>query len=155
MTAEPFLIDTNVLLEATDERRPRHADAVTLLESSVRLVLCAQVVREYLAVATRPAAVNGLGMSMDDALANIREFRQVVRLLPEEKPILPRFLALLETVPCAGKRVHDAHIVATAAVHRVRAIVSLTPDDLKGFVEEIAVISPAQALREVRTRARR
>lgn len=145
-TVDDVLIDTNVLLEATDERRRYHADAVALLESRTALTMSAQVIREYLAVATRPVTANGLGVPMADALANIQEFRQNVRLLPEERPILPSFLGRLARVPCSGKRVHDAHIVATAIAHRVGTIVSLNPDDLSGFSEDVAVITPSQAL---------
>jgi len=147
-TAEQFLVDTNVLLEATDERRQHHKDARTLVETVNPLVLPAQVIREYLAVATRPIPANGLGMSMADALENVRQFRILIRLLPEEKPILPTFLKLIETVPCAGKRIHDAHLVATAMVHRVRTVVSLNGDDLAPFAREVAVVTPSQALRQ-------
>ena len=145
-TVDAVLIDTNVLLEATDERRRYHADAVALLESGTVLTMSAQVIREYLAVATRPVAVNGLGVTIGDALANVREFRRNVRLLPEERPILPAFLQLLVRVPCSGKRVHDAHIVATAIAHRVRTIVSLNRDDLSAFSADVDVVTPGQAL---------
>ena len=106
----------------------------------------AQVIREYLAVATRPVTANGLGLAMADALANVRELRLRIRLLPEERPVLPSFLGLLARVPCSGKRVHDAHIVATAIAHGVRTIVSLNPDDLSGFTPGVVVITPSQAL---------
>src|SRR5437870_2369996 len=117
VTADRLLVDTNVLIEATDERRAHRAEARALLQSGAPLVLAAQVIREYLSVATRPVEANGLGMSMSDALLNIREFRREIRLLPEERPILTTFLALLERIPCSGKRVHDAHLVATAIAH--------------------------------------
>lgn len=146
MAAEPALVDTNILLEATDERRRHHADAVALLEAAASLTLSAQVIREYLVVATRPVTANGLGMTMVDALANIREFRRSVRLLAEERPVLPAFLALLERVPCTGTRVHDAHIVATALVHRVPTIVSLNPDDFTAFGSEVSILTPAKTL---------
>lgn len=137
-----------MLLEATVERRRRHTEALALLESGTPLVLSAQVVHEYLVVATRPTSANGLGMPMPDALANVREFRQSVRLLPEERPILPTFLALLERVPCTGSRVHDAHIVATALAHKVGTIVSLNPGDLASLSPDVVVLSPGEALRE-------
>ena len=146
MTVDDALIDTNVLLEATDELRRHHADAVALLEAGAALAMPAQVIREYLAVATRPVTANGLGLPMADALANVRELRLRIRLLPEERPVLPSFLGLLARVPCSGKRVHDAHIVATAIAHRVRTIVSLNPDDLSGFTPDVVVITPSQAL---------
>ena len=106
-TVEPLLVDTNVLLEATDERRQYHEDARALVESATPLVFPAQVIREYLAVATRPVPANGLGMFRADALENVRQFRAFIRLLPEEKPSLPTFLKPIESVPCMGKRVRS------------------------------------------------
>jgi predicted nucleic acid-binding protein len=153
--ADPLLLDTNVLLEATDERREYHADAIALLESGAPLTTSAQVVREYLVVATRPVAANGLGISMADALANLRALRQGVRLLPEERPVLPALLSLLERVACVGHRVHDAHIVATALVHRVRTIVSLNAADFAAFRADVTIVSPRDALRGEAAQRRR
>lgn len=45
--AERLLVDTNILLEATDEKRPYHQAAKELIESHPPLVMPAQVVREY------------------------------------------------------------------------------------------------------------
>jgi predicted nucleic acid-binding protein len=66
-------VDTNVLLEATDEKRRFHQACVEFLERARGLRTSAQVIREYLVVATRPVAVNGLGRALTDALMNIRE----------------------------------------------------------------------------------
>jgi len=140
--AERLLVDTNVLLEATDEKRPHHHAARELIESHRGLVLPAQVIREYLVVATRPTAANGLGMSLSDALTNVREFRRAIRLLPESKPLLPTLLRLLAAVPCTGTRIHDAHIVASAMVHKVKTIVSLNIEDFAPFVPRITAIGP-------------
>jgi len=146
MTADVCLVDTNVLIEATNDRRRSHREARALVESTTPLVISAQVIREYLAVATRPPAANGLGLSMADALANVQEFRRGIRLLPEERPVLSTFLALLERASCAGTRVHDAHLVATAVAHRVSTIVSLNAGGLSGFTTTVSVITPRQAL---------
>jgi len=146
-TTELLLVDTNVLLEATDEKREFHSACVRLLETHPRLRTSAQVVREYLAVATRPAEANGLGLSVGDALENIRELRSRMRLLPEEKPILPALLSLLEEIPCRGKRIHDAHLVATAVVHRVRTIVTLNGEDFEPFASRITAIEPQRITR--------
>ncbi|MGH7897049.1 MAG: type II toxin-antitoxin system VapC family toxin [Candidatus Binatia bacterium] len=142
-TTESLLVDTNILLEATDEKREFHAICVDLLESRPGLRAASQVIREYIAVATRPVAANGLGLSVSDALENVRAFRSSLRLLPEEKPVLPTFLSLLEEVPCQGKHVHDANLIATALVHRVRAIVTLNPRDFAPFAARIKTIEPA------------
>lgn len=142
--AEAVLIDTSVLLEATDEARGAHAAARALIERGGRLVFPAQVVREFLVVATRPVSVNGLGMPLADALANVREFRRVIRLLPEERPVLPMLLSLLREIPCQGKRIHDAHLVAAAIVHRVRTITTMNGEDFLPFRSRVNVVTPAE-----------
>jgi predicted nucleic acid-binding protein len=143
MPADHVLVDTNILLEATDERRAHHQAATDLLSNRPHLRLCAQVIREYLVVATRPAArsANGLGMTRQDALENVRAFRERMRLLPEEKPLLPALFALMESVPCAGKRIHDANLVACAIVHGIRHVVTLNAADFRGFAAHITVVS--------------
>jgi predicted nucleic acid-binding protein len=142
--AEAILVDTSVLLEAVDEARKHHVPARALLEGRARLVFPAQVIREFLVVATRPLSANGLGMEVSDALENIRELRRAVRLLPEEKPLLPRLLALLAEIPCQGKRIHDAHIVAAAEVHRIKTIATLDAEDFSSFVPRVTVVTPAE-----------
>ncbi len=143
---EAVLVDTNVLLEATDEARDHHRSARDLLEQHPDLRIAAQIIREYLVVATRPAKANGLGIAPGAALENVRELRRTLRLLPEERAILPTFLRLLERVECRGKRVHDAHVVATAMVHGLSAIVSLNGEDLAPFAAYVTVVTPGGAL---------
>jgi len=45
------MVDTNVLLEASDEARRLHVQSLTLFQNSLRdgvdLFLCTQVIREY------------------------------------------------------------------------------------------------------------
>jgi predicted nucleic acid-binding protein len=141
MPAEALFVDTNVLVEATDVARRHHRAARRLIETHPRLVFSAQVVREYLVVATRPAAVNGLGLSTAHALDNVRAFRECIRLLPEEKPLLPVLLRLIEEVGCAGKRIHDAHVVATALAHGVSELVTLNTADFAAFSAKLEMIS--------------
>lgn len=149
-TTELLLVDTNVLLEATDEKRRFHDACVELLEKHPRLRISSQVIREYLVVATRPAEANGLGLAVADALSNVREFRRTLRLLPEERPILPAFLALLDEIPCQGKRIHDAHLVATALAHRVQTIVTLNAEDFEPFSTRVRTTAPSRLSRIAR-----
>lgn len=142
-SVEPSFIDTNVLIDATDSARPRHRTALTLLERQRGLVFSAQVAREYLAVTTRPVAANGLGLALPHALANLAELRRLIRLLPEEKPLLPALLALLEEVPCQGKSIHDALLVATMRVHRVRRLITSNPAHFERFGRFVEVAEPA------------
>lgn len=145
MAAEQILVDTNVLLEATDEQRLHHKAALDFVSDRPGLHLCAQVVREYLVVATRPAtrAANGLGLSMQKALENVKMFRERLRLVPEEKPLLPTLLRVLDEVPCKGKRIHDANLVACAVVHGISRVATLNVGDFKGFVDYVTVLDLA------------
>ena len=65
------LLDTNVLLSATDPRRPLHRAALAVLNDwpnqGFVLAVSSQILREYLVVATRPVEVNGLGLGTEDA----------------------------------------------------------------------------------------
>ena len=74
------LLDTSVLLAATDEGRAEHHDALTVLNDwaagHTDLCTSGQILREYLTVATRPAEMNGLGLNLPDALGNVRAIRQ-------------------------------------------------------------------------------
>jgi hypothetical protein len=72
------------------------------------LATTSQVLREYLAVATRPVAVNGLGLGVDDALANVTAFRGRMRLLDASPGrrracLGPRLRALIATYDCMGQ----------------------------------------------------
>jgi predicted nucleic acid-binding protein len=140
-----LLVDTSVLLEASNRARAQHKAALRLIEDHEALVFPAQVPREFLMVATRPAGANGLGLTVRQALESLRAFRTRIRLLPEERPLLPRLLQLVEETGVASKRIHDAHIVTAAVVHRVRRIVTLNLDDFRGFDRYVTCTDPERA----------
>ncbi len=98
-----------------------------------------QILREYLAVATRPVDQNGLGMARPDAVANVRALRARLNLLAEDIKVSERLLELLETVECAGNQVHDANVVATMLVHGVDTVVSMNVDDFARFGDHVHV----------------
>jgi predicted nucleic acid-binding protein len=127
-------------VDATDAARPRHARALARLEGPAPVVFSAQVAREYLAVATRPLGANGLGLTPEYALDNLRAFRTVLRLLPEERPVLPALLELLRVVPCSGRAVFDAAIAATLVAHGVASLLTANPGDFTRFEPRIRVV---------------
>lgn len=141
MPVERF-IDTNVLLTATAVARVGHAAALALLDGGFgerSLFLSGQVLREYIAVATRPTAANGLGLTTAEAIGNARQFLDRSNFLREDAAVRDALFHLLETVPCAGKQVHDANIAATMIAHRVGVLVTLNPRDFERFVPSIRV----------------
>ncbi len=152
MADSAMLVDTCVLLEASNRARSQHRAARELIERHEGLVFPAQVAREFLVAATRPPASNGLGLALSQALESLTGFREHIRLLPEEKPLLPALLRLLAQTPAAGKRIHDANIVAAAMVHRVPLVVTLNEDDFKEFSPRVACLTPAQAVARITKR---
>lgn len=142
--ADRAILDTNVLLAATDEAREDHEDAIAAINlwpaSGVVLYTSGQILREYLAVATRPVDRNGLGMGQPDAVANVRALRTRLNLLAEDVKVSERLLELLETIECAGKQVHDANVVATMLVHGIDTVVTRNVDDFARFGHRVHVV---------------
>lgn len=145
--ADRLLLDTNVLLAATDEGRSAHGQAVAAINewpaAGTTLYTSGQVLREYLSVATRPVAQNGLGLAREDAAANVRALRDRLRFLAEHERVHERLLALLDDVECLGKQVHDANIVATMLVHGIDAILTINVADFTRFTDQIRVVDLA------------
>ena len=134
---EILFLDTNVLLTATDRSRPDHLSARRLLSLARRggfhLAVSGQVVREYLVVATRPTNANGLGLGVPDALRNVAQFRRRTVLLDENEAVSNRLTALIASCATAGKRIHDANIVATMLTHGIALLVTQNREDFEGF----------------------
>ena len=144
MVGDTLFVDTNVLLTATDASRLLHREAMQLLAGSViqglRLATSGQVLREYLVVATRPADVNGLGLSIEDATANVNEFLHSLNMYDETDEVSSRLRQLALTHDLRGKRLHDANIVATMEAHGIRALVTQNAGDFAPF-EDVAIMS--------------
>jgi predicted nucleic acid-binding protein len=135
------MLDTNVFLAATDEGRAEHDQALAIINEwpyqGTTLYASGQIMREYLAVATRPAEKNGLGLALSDALANVRALRKRTSLLAEDDKVADQLLSLLDEAACGGKQVHDANIVATMLVHGIDTIVTMNLDDFTRFAAKI------------------
>ncbi|MGH9067713.1 MAG: type II toxin-antitoxin system VapC family toxin [Acidimicrobiales bacterium] len=141
--ADRVVLDTNVLLAATDAGRQEHTAARAALDDwpaqGVIIYTSGQILREYLSVATRAVEGNGLGLSQPDALSNTRALQSRLRLLPETAKVHARLLALMDEVPCTGKQVHDANIVATMLVHGINTLSTINVGDFARFDEHIGV----------------
>jgi predicted nucleic acid-binding protein len=143
--ADRAVLDTNVLLAASDTGRAEHSRARDALDEwpalGTTLYTSGQVLREYLSVATRPEYRNGLGLSQTDSVANVRALRGRLHLLAEDDKVHTGLLALLDGTRCAGKQVHDANIVATMLVHGIGSLVTTNVDDFTRFEDHIEVIA--------------
>ena len=137
------MLDTNVLLAATDESRAQHDQALRIVNDwpgrGTTLYTSGQIMREYLAVATRPTEKNGLGMTLADALANVRAFRARTSLLAEDGKVADRLLTLLDDIACGGQQIHDANVVATMLVHGIDTIVTINLVDFTRFERQVGL----------------
>ena len=64
-----YLLDTNILLRASDRTSPRYSLAINSVASLIargdECVITLQVLIEFWVVATRPIDVNGLGWNVE------------------------------------------------------------------------------------------
>lgn len=141
------MLDTNVFLSATDEDRVEHRHAMLVLNDwagrGTALYASGQIMREYLAVATRPVAGNGLGLKQADAVANVRAFRTRTNLLAEDARVTDGLLSLLTETSCSGKKIHDANIVATMLVHGIDTLVTMNVADFTRFQHHVTLVQLA------------
>lgn len=130
---ERVALDTNILLDATDESRELHAKAQSVFRDlppqGVSLVLGTQVIREYLVVATRPQENNGLGQPIEDALANIREFRKRAALVGESIEACEQMERWAHQFHITGKKLHDLQLLATIRQAGIRILLTSNPGD--------------------------
>lgn len=141
-------VDTNILVYASDPRSPWHTEAGQFLSRAMRngttLVISPQILREYLSAATRSAAEPPCS-PLDQALENVKRFRNLFQVVDESSATIERLADLLREVPSFGKQIHDAHIVATMLVHSVPSLLTHNVRDFarySRFIEILPLLVP-------------
>jgi predicted nucleic acid-binding protein len=142
MAAEPVFVDTNVLIYATRLLAAQHAAAQAALarlegEGSV-LWVSPQVLREYLAVVTRPQATSP-ALAMTSAIADVQRFRTAFEVTEEQPGVLDRLLDLLAVQRGGGRQVHDANIVATMLEYGIHRLLTFNTADFRRFARIIDI----------------
>jgi predicted nucleic acid-binding protein len=128
-------------------RRPRgggasrqHAAATLALKrleaKAAMLWVSRQVLREYLAVVTRPGPT---GHAVADAVSDVRRFAQMFELVEDDSGTTAKLLELMLRIPTAGKQIHDANIVATMLAHGIRHLLTFNVADFRRFEPSIAI----------------
>jgi len=139
-----WFVDTNVLVYATDARSPFHHMARDMLKSArdkgVELCVNAQVIREYISAASRSVG-ESKPIPWSTILENCSRFQQMFTVLSEGQETVSRLRELLNTVPAAGKQVHDANIVATMLVYGVSVLLTHNAADFARYARFIDLLS--------------
>lgn len=145
-----YLLDATILGRLANTKDPLYtvaAHAVSELhQRGETLHLTAQNLIEFRNVATRPAAVNGLGLPLAIAELKTAIFEGAFSLLEESRDIFPTWKALVAALGVIGKQVHDARLVAICHVHAVTHLMTfnyLHFVRLTGFGPKVVVVDPA------------
>ncbi len=146
------LVDTSCLLRLSGENDPREAATQMAMDqmtdAGVNLVVAPQNLVEFRAVATRPAAVNGLGLTPDAVEMELDRFGLLFALLPEDG-FYTHWRDLCFRAKVSGKQVHDTRLVAVCVAAGVQTILTWNPSDFARFVPFVPgliVLTPDQVL---------
>jgi predicted nucleic acid-binding protein len=145
-----YLVDTGILARlanTADPFQPVAARAVLELHRrSEVLHVTPQNLVEFRNLATRPRAVNGVGLSAVEAEAKAAVFEASFPLLPETPDIYPAWKALVGGLGILGKQVHDARLVAVCHVHAVTHLLTFNVSHfgrMAAFGRGVIVVDPA------------
>jgi predicted nucleic acid-binding protein len=106
------------------------------------LLVIAQNLIEFWAVATRPIGDNGLGMAVAQAALELTKLKTLFGILPDTADILLEWEQLVVKHQVLGKQAHDARLVAAMLVHDVTHLLTFNTNDFKRY-NAITVVDPA------------
>jgi predicted nucleic acid-binding protein len=142
--ADPVFVDTNVLVYSALQLSPLHKAAVgkihALRSTGIALWISRQVLREYLAVLSRPGTVSP-PISMATLVADVSAYQSAFQIADENHAVTANLLNLLGTVSAAGKQIHDANIVATMLANGIPRLLTHNAADFTRFASVITVES--------------
>jgi predicted nucleic acid-binding protein len=134
--ADPVFADTNVLVYAAIASAPLYGPAFARLDAfrqaGVELWVSRQILREYLAVLSRPQPYTP-PLPTATLIADIIRFQSQFRIAEDGPVVTANLLALLGSIPIGGKQVHDANIVATMQAHGLRRLLTHNTADFARF----------------------
>ncbi len=138
-----YRVDTNILLRiiqpvhAMSERAVRSVE--TLLNQGETIYFCAQNLREFWNVCTRPSENNGLGMTPAQAAIEVKNLRATLTFLPDDPAVFPEWLRLVESHSVIGVQVHDTNFVAVMNVAGITHFLTFNSTHFRRFTGIIVV----------------
>ena len=143
------LIDTNILLRSAQPSHPLCSQATHVVSKLLRqkdaVFFCSQNIAEFWNVATRPAEVNGLGFSHEEALQEVASIESLLTLLPDIPAIYPVWKQIVQDHRVQGVKVYDARLVAVMSVYAIDAVLTFNSADFKRY-GNVSAIHPASML---------
>ena len=141
------VVDTSLLIRQADVNS---ADRLLALQALARLTGRTEALRvvpqnmvEFWVVATRPQAVNGLGLSTADADTERHRLEALFPMLPDPPDLYVRWVSLVNQFGVSGKPAHDARIVAAMLAHGITHILTFNGGDFRRYAAlGIVVVDP-------------
>ena len=139
-----MFVDTNVLINARFIDAPDHeaarAGLQNALDASEPLRISRQILREYLAVVTRPQTWS-VALVRDDALDDVDRFAAAFEVLEDGPVVTDWLVSLCRQIPVGGKQIHDANIVATMLAYGERRLLTFNAADFRRFADHIELVA--------------
>ena len=137
-------VDTNVLVYATATSAPfrdRARAALVRLAADEQLSVSRQILREYVAVMTRPQTW-GRALSLAEAMTDAAVFERRFTVLEDGQLVWDQLMDLSRRYSFGGRQVHDANVVATMLAHGERRLLTFNEADFRRFAPLIEVTTP-------------
>ena len=140
------LVDTNILLRSVQPSHPLCAQATHGVSKLIRqkdaVFFCSQNIAEFWNVATRPADLNGLGLSHEEVLQEVSSIERLLTLLPDIPAIYPAWKEIVADNKVQGVKVYDARLVAIMTVYAVESVLTFNTADFKRY-SNITALHPS------------
>ncbi|MCL2640629.1 MAG: type II toxin-antitoxin system VapC family toxin [Phycisphaerales bacterium] len=139
-----ILFDANILLRIVNEYDPDYLHtlrAVYAYGQTEPLVIAHQTLYEFWAVATRSPAVNGLGMTTEQASRWIKRHMDRFDVLTDPPALLDIWADLVTKHQVTGFRAHDVRYVALAQALNIPKLMTYNVKHYRKF--PITIIDPA------------
>jgi predicted nucleic acid-binding protein len=137
-----LFVDTNILMYSVLTASPFHAAADESLNAldtaGAELWTSRQILREFVAAMTRPGVASPMP-PVASVLADVRRFATQFRIAEDGPLVTDELLRLIAAIPCGGKQVHDANIVATMLAHRIPTLLTHNVPDFQRFTTLITI----------------
>ena len=139
----PMFADTNVLVYARFAEAADHDRARRCLERALNnpepLRISRQIIREYLAVVTRPQTWM-VPLTREQILADVNRMLTDFEILEDSLAVTETLITLIRDVPVGGRQIHDANIVATMLTHGERQLLTFNTADFRRYGDRIELI---------------
>ena len=138
-----MFIDTNVLVRSRVLGAPDHDAARSSLESAFRdpepLRISRQIMREYLALVTRPQTWP-VAITLEEVLDDVSRLIGSFEILEDGPMVTELLVELCREIPAGGRQIHDANIVATMLARGERRLLTFNTADFRRYGDRIELV---------------